>query len=396
MVLPLRSLPFVGYALLARTLHTSVRIGAVAAFVAAAALAVKSRAGALDDMTIATLVFGYFVAWSALVHVLCGCLDPRFVRGGGLLLASTFALIVVPAFAVTHRAIVPMLVVGWEIALSAHSYGVETAGRSRPSLREGLFFLIVNPTVVYPERGRVVGRPRLELRAIARILIGSVTMLGRDVVLLGVATLPWLRVADLSEIDGVASYARFVGTHLLLGLGLYCAHSGLASIHIGWMRLLGYELSERYVFPFASVSPQDFWRRWNTWIGRWAHHYLFVPVTRGAQRRWQWSFAPAIGAVCAFVGVGLLHDVGAWGLRMRQSTRGLPLKFAVVFLAFGVAFLAWRRVSPHVARLLRAVPPPARAVLSWCACLQLVAFFSWLAMPVLRSYAWPSFLTPAP
>jgi hypothetical protein len=90
----------------------------------------------------------------------------------------------------------------------------------------------------------------------------------------------------------------------------YAMHSGLASVQIGFLRQLGYELPERYDHPFLARSPADFWRRWNTYVGAWVQRYLFAPLALHLARYKIASSAAAqaTAVVLSFVVVGLMHD----------------------------------------------------------------------------------------
>jgi hypothetical protein len=197
----------------------------------------------------------------------------RAARRLALLGTLALSFVAIPAAWLTGAA-VPMVVVGWEGMLSAYSYVVDSPSATA-TVQASLFFVLVNPTVVYADRGAQIGDPRLDIAALFRMLTGVLTMLGRNAVLAVVATTAWFSSVDLADVITVRTYVQFCSTQLVLLLGLYCAHSGLASVQIGWMRLLGHQVPERYVYPFLSRTPLEFWARWNTWIGRWAHRYLY-------------------------------------------------------------------------------------------------------------------------
>jgi len=57
----------------------------------------------------------------------------------------------------------------------------------------GNIFLLVNPTVVYAERGTGDRGPRADLQGICRIIVGTITMGGRSVALLLIGRTSWLR-----------------------------------------------------------------------------------------------------------------------------------------------------------------------------------------------------------
>jgi hypothetical protein len=197
-----------------------------------------------------------------------------------------------------------------------------SSSRHPPKLRDCLFFLLVNPTLTYSNRGLCCGPPRLHWRAVARVALGIATMF------LGLAVFRPALGALLDSSVLVQSFAQAAGAvtlaAILRGAILYAAHSGLASFQIGCMRLVGHSVPERYNFPILATSPLDFWRRWNTYVGGWLGKYVFIPLTRRFHRPFgDWS--KAIALVLTFVASGLLHDGYTYLLKFNAATKHLQL-----------------------------------------------------------------------
>jgi hypothetical protein len=74
------------------------------------------------------------------------------------------------------------LVAGWDLALSGYSYCIEVArtGR-RPPLGDCLLFMLVNPVLVYSERGTEAKPPRLTTVGGTRF-VGGVLFMGASAV----------------------------------------------------------------------------------------------------------------------------------------------------------------------------------------------------------------------
>ena len=126
----------------------------------------------------------------------------------------------------------------------------------------------------------------------------------------------------------------------LRALSEYAAHSGLASIQIGIMRQLGYQVPERYNYPFLASSPLDFWRRWNTYVGGWLRQYVFMPGMMFAGRRTRAPWAMAVVLTVVFVVSGLLHDIYGYAISFDTDPRYLLFFLvvaAVTFLWIGAA-----------------------------------------------------------
>jgi D-alanyl-lipoteichoic acid acyltransferase DltB (MBOAT superfamily) len=214
-------------------------------------------------------------------------------------------------------------------------------------------------------------------------------MLGRDATILLMAAPAFARWSDVAGTGSALGYLGFVAGQLTLAVGLYCAHSGLASFQIGWMRLFGHELPERYRYPLLATSPQDFWHRWNTWVGEWARRYLFVPVSHAAIRRFGGALGVNAGAIVAFAGVGLLHDLGVWVVRAAFGAYRVSLRLTLMFVVFGVVLVAWRALANAWAkRAPWADGRTARAV-GWLVVVHGIAWLSWIALSVLRTGAFP-------
>lgn len=107
---------------------------------------------------------------------------------------------------------------GFEIALSAHSYLMEVR-RSDHS-----FFLLVNPVLVLVERGERSQLRRRHGRVFGRLFGGVAVLIGSSLV--------------AAAYNGLALADRFGDGFLpkLVGTALIMLHSGGASVQIAWMR----------------------------------------------------------------------------------------------------------------------------------------------------------------
>jgi D-alanyl-lipoteichoic acid acyltransferase DltB (MBOAT superfamily) len=124
----------------------------------------------------------------------------------------------------------------------------------------------------------------------------------------------------------------------------YAAQSGVASIQIGCMRMLGYRIPERYRWPIFARSPADFWRRWNTYVGGWARTYVFFPLGLAIakhRRRGTAKLFVVGGAILGTFGVvGVLHD--AFLLETQWTFRTVSTRW---FLLMGATVVAWEALG---------------------------------------------------
>jgi hypothetical protein len=228
------------------------------------------------------------------------------------------------------------LVLGWDLMLSAYSYCVETSKASNdPPLGACWFFLLVNPALVYTQRGRQVGEPAIHTRSLARCGAGMLSLFAATAFLLPMHTL--LKKSAWTSSSGPRQIATLLGVGAVRFLIEYWRQSGLANVQIGMLRQLGYELPERFVLPILARDLADFWRRWNTYVGQWLLRYVFVPCSLRIGREWGLgTAAKGLGIIVTFLATGLLHDVNAYAHRPVIEAQSTAL-----FALNGIAILLW-------------------------------------------------------
>jgi alginate O-acetyltransferase complex protein AlgI len=59
---------------------------------------------------------------------------------------------------------------------------------------------------------------------------------------------------------------------------IYCDFSGYTDMAIACARLLGYELTVNFSFPYFSHSVTEFWRRWHISLSTWLRDYLYISL----------------------------------------------------------------------------------------------------------------------
>ena len=73
------------------------------------------------------------------------------------------------------------------------------------------------------------------------------------------------------------SSARFIGV-LFYAVQIYCDFSGYTDMAIATARLLGYELTANFNFPYFAANITEFWRRWHISLSTWLRDYLYIPL----------------------------------------------------------------------------------------------------------------------
>ncbi|HVW28179.1 MAG TPA: hypothetical protein VHC69_22605 [Polyangiaceae bacterium] len=213
------------------------------------------------------------------------------------------------------------LVIGWELLLSSYSFCVERQA-AEDDWFECFFFLLVNPIVVYSERGESIGQPSFNKIGMGRIIFGIVLLFMASAGLKPLA-------AILTNSSTEHQVVRRLALGLVGVLTLHSMHSGLAHLQIGTMRQVGYILPERYKYPLLAVGAGDFWSRWNTYLGSWIRRYIFIPV---AKRRVGLAAIPI-----AMIFSGLLHDLFVY-----LQTFSLVARFTPFFVATSAAMIIGR------------------------------------------------------
>jgi hypothetical protein len=345
-VLTLRLLPFAlclalrprGAALVRRVLWGAGCAGAAA---------VAWWLGAWLSLVFVAIGLLYYLAVSLGVNAVSRRLAAGQVTRGGVLFLSFFFYLLLPGLVLPELAMSAFLFVGWDLALSSYSYAVETSrrGATRATLGDCLFFLLVNPTVLYTVRGKEVPGP-VGAAGVARALVGLGLIFVNVAVLRPLAFSVRGAHAFASLPAGVAlaamafAFARF--------FEIYAAHSGLASLQIGLMRQVGWSVPERYDYPVLAVSPIDFWRRWNTYVRMWLEAYVFLPLAMRMARKTRRPEGQAVAAAATLVASGVIHC--AFVFAGRQSLEGMPFG---LYVAAGILVAIWQLARLFRTKILR-------------------------------------------
>jgi len=119
------------------------------------------------------------------------------------------------------------------------------------------------------------------------------------------------------------NYTSMPASSLVLGaciysIQLYADFSGYSDMAIGFARLLGFNITKNFNFPFFAQNIASFWRRWHMSLTSWMTEYVYTPLSFIFRRRGKAGMIAAIllnffiiglwhGANWTFVVFGLLH-----------------------------------------------------------------------------------------
>ncbi|MEY2562147.1 MAG: alginate O-acetyltransferase complex protein AlgI [Verrucomicrobiota bacterium] len=107
---------------------------------------------------------------------------------------------------------------------------------------------------------------------------------------------------------------------LFYAIQIYCDFSGYTDMAIACARLLGYELTLNFNFPYLARNIADFWHRWHISLSSWLRDYLYIPL--GGNRGSRWFVCRNI-MITMLLG-GLWHG-GAWTFVIWGGLHGMAL-----------------------------------------------------------------------
>ena len=125
------------------------------------------------------------------------------------------------------------------------------------------------------------------------------------------------QIFSLSE---TSIFLLAMGT-LAFTLQVLADFSGYTDMSRGFALLFGFQTSENFNLPYASLTPTDFWNRWHITLSTWLRDYIFFPIGRSVKKSRiklpQWLVLSIPPLVTMFVS-GLWHGAGwnyvLWGL----------------------------------------------------------------------------------
>jgi alginate O-acetyltransferase complex protein AlgI len=106
------------------------------------------------------------------------------------------------------------------------------------------------------------------------------------------------------------NYDSLPGSSLLLGaflytIQLYADFSGYSDMAIGFSRLLGFNVTMNFNFPFFAQNIADFWRKWHISLTTWLTEYVFTPLSIQFRDYRNWGIVLAI--LINFTVIGIWH-----------------------------------------------------------------------------------------
>ena len=101
---------------------------------------------------------------------------------------------------------------------------------------------------------------------------------------------------------------------ILYTLQIYFDFSGYSDMAVGLGKMLGFELTENFNYPYLAKTVGEFWRRWHISLSGWFKDYLYIPL--GGSRKG--TLVTCRNLMIVFLCTGFWHGAGlsfiAWGL----------------------------------------------------------------------------------
>ena len=132
---------------------------------------------------------------------------------------------------------------------------------------------------------------------------------------------------------------------------LYFDFSGYSDMAVGLGKMLGFELTENFNYPYLARSVGEFWRRWHISLSSWFKDYLYIPL--GGSRKG--TLITCRNLMIVFICTGFWHGAGlsfiAWGmyygclqvaerLFLKRRLECLPAAVSYIYMFF-VTVVGW-------------------------------------------------------
>lgn len=142
---------------------------------------------------------------------------------------------------------------------------------------------------------------------------------------------------------------------------IFCDFAGYTSIARGLAKLMGFELTPNFDYPYLARGFSDFWKRWHISLSSWLRDYLYIPL--GGSRSGRVGTYRNLmitmllgglwhGAAWTFIAWGALHGaylvvehaIRAWrgvAKTPKASTAGVAVDLGHIALTFLLVLVAW-------------------------------------------------------
>lgn len=378
----LRALPMVGWALVSRSLHRLRRLSLLAVSLVAFAGSVECGVPWQFILSRGLALYAWFafvsIAWAA-------ALRSDYMREAGRFTVLTWAMVLfvlAPATTARADALGMAVLLGWDAALSATSVWITAKNNeNKPNTTGILFFLLIDPTLSYRHRSTPSSDQSKASPGLLRVVVGLLALMISGMIsdIRWQMNAQWPPPTSLLTVQSASQYTDWLRSAATLAACVYAAHSGRASVQIGFMRCIGWHTEEGYVYPWTATSSDEFWRRWNRWVYRWVVDHLFHPMSRTLHRFASPRVSTDVSMVLSFVIVGVLHDYASFSSSLDQAFASFAFPYTASFLVFGSSAVAWLRIRRRVG--IRRRHPWLLRLLGWLVWMHILLGVLTFALP---------------
>jgi len=114
---------------------------------------------------------------------------------------------------------------------------------------------------------------------------------------------------------------------IAFSLQIYFDFSGYSDMAIGIGKILGFDFSENFNYPYISKSITEFWRRWHISLGSWFRDYVYIPLGGNRVKKPRFIF----NILLVWLLTGFWHGA-AWGFALWGVYFGVLLIIEKFFL----------------------------------------------------------------
>lgn len=106
----------------------------------------------------------------------------------------------------------------------------------------------------------------------------------------------------------------------LYAIQLYADFSGYSDMALGVARLLGFEITKNFDFPFFAQNIAEFWKKWHISLTSWLTEYVYTPLS--ISFRYYGDFGTILAILINFTIVGFWHGAN-WNCILFGFVHGL-------------------------------------------------------------------------
>lgn len=134
--------------------------------------------------------------------------------------------------------------------------------------------LIAGPIVRYVDVEKQLDERIIDWKDIYHGIIRFIVGLGKKVLLANQVGVIW---NEISELGVLSTMSAWIGAFAFF-FQIYFDFSGYSDMAIGMGKMLGFQFTENFDYPYEAKSITEFWRRWHITLGTWFREYVYIPL----------------------------------------------------------------------------------------------------------------------